>query len=114
MPSMFLEIIIISVVLLLLAGEVVAILNIYRLSNPISSIFGGGKSKENGLTIEEQAFLLRDLKLQKKLADREEQKIANGEIRGNISECKSRRNLLQTLINKIEATPLYNHWKVMK
>ena len=110
MLRIFLEIIIISVVTILLAGEVIAILNIYRISGPFKKLFRKGKLRDDKLTYEEKTFLLRDLEFQEKLAEREEQKISRGEIIGSISECRRRKYLLQRLITKIKAAPLYYHW----
>lgn len=111
MLRIFIEVIVISVVAILLAGEIITILNIYRLSSPFRSLFSKRKAKADKLTYEEKLFLLRDLEFQEKLAEREELKISSGEIIGSISECRSRKYLLRGLITKIKAAPLYYRWR---
>jgi hypothetical protein len=101
----FVEIIVVSIAMILLIGEVVVILNVYKVSNPAKYFFRKGKEITWEMSYEEKNFLLRDLELQKELAERKERKLEIGEIIGSIDECRERKYLLQTLIDKINTTP---------
>lgn len=80
------KITVVSIALILLLGEVVVILNVYKASNPVKYFFKKGKDIIGGMSIEEINFLIHDLELQKELAERNERKIEIGKITGNMDE----------------------------
>lgn len=102
------KIIVVSIALVLLLGEVVVILNVYKVSNPIKYFFKKGKDIFWEMSYEEKDFLLHDLEVQKELIERKEREIEIGEITGNMEECKKRKYLLQRLIDKIKRFPSYS------
>ena len=96
------KIIVVSIAFVLLLGEVVVIVNLYKASKPVKYLIKKGKDALKEMNIEDRNFLLRDLELQKELTDQREQKIETGAMAGNADECRKQKYQLQSLIDKIK------------
>lgn len=96
---------VISIALILLLGQALVILNLYRASNPVRYLFKKGMDAFREMSTEDRDFLLHFLEMHKELTEKKEKKIEIGEMQGNMDECRKRKYLIQTWIDKIKAFP---------